>query len=138
MGLEQLGTIGYEVSAFGVLFVTIAFLSIVRWWTDILGRVLAAVLSTVSLILILTLLRLVHIQIPGLIWWRIILFWSFGLAVWAGLFTMIWAQFLAPRLRYQFHDRLTTPRRRGHEEADLADSRPDRDGGTHNDSTGER
>jgi len=135
MGLEGLGNLGYQVGAVGLIAVAVIYFMIVRWWTDPLGRVIAAVLGAVSLVLITTILRMLHIGIPHFMVWRAMMFWMFALAVWSGLMALIWAQLLAPRIK---HDRLTTPRRRGHEEADLADSRPDRDGRPDHDSAGER
>jgi hypothetical protein len=138
MGLEPLGNLGYTVGAVGIILVTVLYFLLVRWWNDHLGRVIAAVLGSISLVLITTILRMMHVGIPHFMVWRATMFWLFGLAVWAGLLTLIWAQFFAPRVK---QGRLPTPPRRGNEseqEADLADYRLGRHGGTDDDPAGER
>lgn len=133
MRLDLLGTIGWQVGAAGIVAVTLTYLIIVRWWTDHLGRIIAALLIALSLVLTLTVVRILRVDLPGKdLVWRVVVFWLFGAAVWSAFFTMVWAQFFAPRLRNRASkDRLTTPQGRGHEESDMADSRPDRDGGSH-------
>jgi hypothetical protein len=135
MGLEQLGSIGYQIGSIGILAVAVVYFTIVRWWTDALGRVLAAILGTTSLVLLMVAFRQLDVDLPGNFFaWRAAVFWLFGIAVWTGLITLVWAQFLAPR-----HNKMTTPQRRGHEqEVDLADSRPGRHGRADDDPAGER
>lgn len=128
---------GYQVGAAGIVFFTISFLLVVRWWTDWLGRVLAGTLLATSMVLSLTTLRQFHPE------WghsyyvcRLIVFWVFGLAVWSSLVTFVWAQFFAPRLKGTRLKRV--PHDEGkyrNEEAALADSRHNRDGDLH-DRTG--
>jgi hypothetical protein len=126
MGLEQFGNWGYQIGAVGIVAVTVTYFIIVRWWTDILGRVLAGVLGTTSLVLTMSTLRMLHVSLPDFFLWRAAVFWLFAIAVWAGLSTMVWSQFYAPKVRHR--ERLTTPQRREHEETDLAHPWHDRDG----------
>jgi hypothetical protein len=135
--LETLGTIGWQVGALGIAIVTVTYLAIVRWWTDHLGRVLAGLLTAVSLVLALTVLRIMKVDLPGNdLAWRAIVFWLFASAVWSALVTMLWAQFFAPRRR-STGDRLTTPHGRGYEESNLAAAGRDRDGDSHDRSGGD-
>lgn len=133
MELELLGNVGYQVGAVGILFVTVIYYISVRWWTDPLGRTLAAVLGTVSTVLIMSILRMLDVPIPNLLLWRALVFWMFGLAVWSGLLTMVWSLFFAPRLRIRSREGRTTHPRRVHEEASMADRRGNSDGHLHHD-----
>lgn len=100
MPLLELGSIGYQIGAVGILVFTLAFLASVRWWSDSLGRVMAAVLTTTSGMLVVTAIRQIWPDIDGAIFvWRAIVFWLFGIAVWASIGTFLWAQFFAPRLK---------------------------------------
>lgn len=126
--VETLGNVGYQIGAVGIAAFTLAFLVIVRWWTDLLGRLIAGVLFTLTLVLIMSTLRMLHVELPGgLLTWRLGVFWLFGAVVWSALGTFIWAQFWAPRIRESA--RMTTRREyRSEEQADLADRRHGRDG----------
>jgi hypothetical protein len=133
MGLEQLGSLGYQIGSFGIVAVAVVYFTIVRWWTDALGRVLAGILGTTSMVLVMVALRQLDVDLPGNFFaWRAAVFWLFGIAVWTGLVTLIWAQFLAPR-------QLTTPQRRGHEEqVDSSGTGIARHGRADDDPAGER
>jgi hypothetical protein len=135
MGLEQFGSLGYQIGSFGIVAVAVVYFTIVRWWTDVLGRVLAGVLGTTSLVLVMVAFRQLNVDLPGNFFaWRAAVFWLFGIAVWTGLVTLIWAQFLAPR-----YQQLTTPQRRGHEEqVDSAGAGSAGYGRADNDPAGER
>lgn len=134
--LIEIGNWGYQVGAVGIVAFTIAFLVITRWWTDSLGRLVAGVLLMISLVLSMTVLRMFDIPLPGgLPIWRVIVFWGFGVSVWVGLITFLWAQFLAPRIR-RSGGRMTTRREhnRDEQEAGMADYRHGSDGGSHDHS----
>lgn len=129
--LHDIGNFGYQVGALGIVAFTVAFLVIVRWWTDHLGRVIAGVLASISAVLIMTTVRMVKPELAAdhtYLTARGVVFWVFGLGIWIGLGSFVWAQFLAPRIRQS--ERMTTRREHKHEEADLAGSRPDRDDGS--------
>lgn len=125
--LLDIGNWGYQVGAVGIMTLTLAFLVSVRWWTDLLGRVLAAVFFSMSGILALGVIRLLNPDIGDTFFvWRAILFWGFGLGVWAGLAAFIWAQFFAPRMKI---DRMTTRKEHYHEqEGSMGSDRSRRDG----------
>jgi MFS family permease len=112
----------------GIVAFTIVYLAAVRWWTDILGRVIAGVFSATSAVLVVSTIRLINPDINGIyISVRALVYWLFGIAVWAGIGAFLWAQFMAPRGR-------TTRKEFFHEEAHLAD-RGNRDhGGLHDHS----
>lgn len=96
----DLGSLGYQVGAAGIIAFTLAFLVVVRWWTDWLGRVMASVLCSTSAVLVITTLRQLHPEWGDTyLTWRLVVFWVFGLAVWSSLATFVWAQFFAPRLK---------------------------------------
>jgi hypothetical protein len=129
--LHDLTLWGYQIGAVGIIVFTLAFLVLVRWWTDALGLILAALFFILSMVLMVTTFRLVGINPPGGIdWWRVFVFDAFGVVVWMAVGTFIWSQLFAPRVR---RPRMTT-RREHNEEADLADSRLGRDGDPDNGS----
>jgi hypothetical protein len=125
--LREVTLLGYQVGAIGIITFTVAFLVFVRWWTDMLGRIMAAVLFIMAMVLVMTTLRQFRIDLPGgLDWWRAVTFVLFGVVVWTALGTFVWSQFLAPRIRTK--RRMTTRKEYRSEEVDLANSRPGRDG----------
>lgn len=131
--VENIGNIGYQVGAIGIVLFSASFLIITRWWTDLLGRLVAGVLFTISAVLSMTVARMMNVEFPGgLFLWRAIVFWAFAFAVWTALCTFVWAQFLAPRIR-KTSGRMTTRREfhRDEQEAGLADSRHRSDGDLH-------
>lgn len=100
MHLLDFGSLGYQIGAVGIVAFTLAFVIVVRWWTDWLGRVLAGVLSATSAVLVVTTIRQIWPELGGgMLIVRTVVFWVFGLAVWSGLATFLWAQFIAPRIK---------------------------------------
>jgi hypothetical protein len=111
----------------GIIVLTFVFLAGVRWWSDILGRLIAGVLVSLSSVLAIIIVRQLGVELPGgILIWRAAVFCIFGLAVWTALGTFVWAQYGASRIQRK---RMTTRKeRKSDEEADLAGSRHDRDG----------
>lgn len=133
--VETLGNIGYQVGAVGIVAFAVSFLVITRWWTDLLGRLVAGVLITISAVLTMTVMRMLEVPLPGgLMVWRLVVFWAFGLAVWTALSTFLWAQFLAPRIRKQTGRMTTRREHRSEQETDLAGSGDSRNGSLHDHS----
>ncbi|MET0416557.1 MAG: hypothetical protein ABW022_11110 [Actinoplanes sp.] len=100
MALLDIGSLGFQIGALGILLFTFLFLVAVRWWTDWLGRVFGGVLFATSAVLAMTAYRQInpeHGEIVFIV--RAIIFWLFGIAVWSSLVTFVWAQFFAPRSR---------------------------------------
>lgn len=97
--LETVGDVGFVMAGVGMLVLGVLFLTCVRWWTDLLGAIIAAAFGAISLIMSLAAIRLVGLPLPGLFWWRAILFNVLGVVFWAGAAGFIWAQFIAPRVR---------------------------------------
>jgi hypothetical protein len=108
--LESIGSWGYQVGAVGIILLTVFYLVAVPWKTDILGRLIAGVLGSLSSVLIIIAARQLGWDPPGgLLVWRAIVFCVFGAAVWTALGTFIWAQFWAPRVQ---RNRVTTRKER--------------------------
>lgn len=100
MRILDLGSLGYQVGAAGIVFFTVAFLVSVRWWTDWLGRVLASVLFATSAVLIVVVLRQLFPEWEGpFLVVRAAVFWLFGVSIWVSLATFVWSQFFAPRVK---------------------------------------
>lgn len=128
--LLSIGNIGYQVGAVGIIAFSVAFLIGVRWWTDHLGRVIAGVLSSMSAVLVMTTVRMLSPELATdhtYLTVRLIVFVVFGSGIWIALASFVWAQFFAKRIRHSSDSRMTTRREHKDEEADLADSRSDRD-----------
>jgi len=86
MGLESLGSLGYQIGAAGIFLVAVIYFVIVRWWTDVLGRVLAAILGTTTSVLVMVALRQLGVDLPGgFLAWRAAVFVLFAIAVWSGV-----------------------------------------------------
>jgi len=100
MPILDVGSLGYQIGAVGIVFFTVAFLVSVRWWTDWLGRVLAGVLFATSAVLVVTTIRQLNPDLGGsFLIVRAVVFCLFGAAVWTSLATFVWAQFFAPRIK---------------------------------------
>jgi hypothetical protein len=99
MMLESVGNVGFITSALMFVLFTFLFLFSVRWWTDALGRMIAAVLTTVVLIMCLASMVVLGVPLPGINWWRAFLYGILALVLGFSNGFFIWAQFLAPRIR---------------------------------------
>lgn len=108
MMLEDLGNLGYQAGALGIVILTSLFLVAVRWWSDILGRVIAGILVSICGVLAISTVRIiVEPDSDTFFWWRLAIFWCFGVGVWIGLIVFVWAQFFARRRGVR--SKLTTP-----------------------------
>jgi hypothetical protein len=124
MDLIEAGNWGYRIGGLGIVAFTIVFLVAVRWRTDVLGRLLAAVFIVISAIFLTGGYRTLYPgDSGGFLLWRMVLYVSFALTIWAGFVSFIWSQFFAPRIKNR------TTRRRNDEEGNLAGRGPDPDGG---------
>lgn len=97
--LKAVGDIGFMISGIALVLFPLMFLVTVKWWTDWLGRIIALMFTVIGLIMTLSMVRLMGIPLPGIIWWRAFLFPALGLASWAACIGFAWSQFLAPRVR---------------------------------------
>lgn len=132
--LLNVGNVGYQVGAGGILAFTLAYLITVRWWSDHLGRVIAGVFSSMSMVLMVTTMRMVSPEIVTnhtYAGFRILVFWTFGLGVWFALVSFVWAQFFADRIRQS--ERGIKRKRKKDEKGCLADRGHHRDGDLHDD-----
>jgi hypothetical protein len=75
------------------------FLVSVRWWTDVLGRILAFVFGSMATMCAVIIVVTLGIPVPGLVHVRAALYTAFAVSVWGGVVAFLWAQFAAPRLR---------------------------------------
>ena len=132
MDLLKAGSWGYQIGALGIVAFTLAFLIVVRWWTDLLGRVLAFVFTITSVVLLISAYRALTLtNSHGFLTVRVIVYWVFGLGIWTGLTSFFWFQFFAPRIR---RNRTTRKEHQEHveeHEGGMASSGPDRDGDSH-------
>lgn len=125
MDLLEIGSWGYQIGALGIVAFTACFLIAVRWWTDLLGKILAFVFGITSLVLLLSAYRsITQTTADGFLIVRVLLYWTFAIGTWTGLFSFFWFQFFAPRIRQG----MTTRREARDEKADLARTRPGSDG----------
>jgi hypothetical protein len=77
MDLLDIGSTGYQIGALGIVAFAVSFFAVVRWWTDLLGRVLAFVFGITSLVLLVSAYRsLTDVQSHGFLVVRAIVFGS--------------------------------------------------------------
>jgi hypothetical protein len=120
MDLLEFGSWGYRIGALGIVAFTVSFLMTVRWWSDLLGRVLAVVFTVMTVVFITSAYRTAHpIDTPSFLLWRTIVYWAYGAGIWGGLLTFLWFQFFAPRIKAG-----TTRRGNKDEEVHVAGSGP--------------
>jgi hypothetical protein len=99
MMVKAAGDIGFVLSGIALVLFPIMFLTSVRWWSDWLGRIIAAMFTVIGLLMALSMIRLLGVPLAGLFWWRAFLFPSLAVASWAACIAFIWSQFIAPRVR---------------------------------------
>jgi hypothetical protein len=93
------GTLALAIGAIGVMVWAVAFLGAVRWWSDMLGRVLASVFGSMGVMCAVITVVTFGIPVPALVYVRAALYSAFAVSVWGGVIAFLWAQFAAPRLR---------------------------------------
>src|SRR5215213_4268240 len=98
--MKQVGDLGIWAGAIGIFAFTTLFLVATRWWTDVLGRTLAAVFVAASGVLCIASLRSADVElIGGIMTWRAVCYVTCGGVMWAAGMTCCWAQWCAPRRR---------------------------------------
>ncbi len=97
--VQSWGTWALTVGAIGVVVWSTMFLVSVRWWTDALGRVLAAVFGSMGIMCVVITIVTLGIPVPAVQYVRAALYSAFAVSVWGGVVAFLWAQFAAPRLR---------------------------------------
>lgn len=97
---QEVGDLGIIVAGLGIVAFSLLFLTCVRWWTDWLGRSIAAVTAVPAVILGLSVWRLLGGDlIGGVQVWRATLFPLMGVVIWVATGVFLWAQFIAPRIK---------------------------------------
>jgi hypothetical protein len=97
--VKEWGTIGFQVASFAFIAFVIGFFATVKWWTDVLGRTIAGVVGSAAAIMGVSLCYTIGVPIPGILWVRALLYWSFALTMSAAMAAFFWSQFVAPRVR---------------------------------------
>lgn len=98
MTLKEVGDTGVTVASLGIVAFAILFLVCVRWWSDVLGRSIAAVAIVPAVILGLSIYRMAGGGLAGGVQlWRAILYPVLGGVIWVAVGLFIWYQFFAPR-----------------------------------------
>src|SRR4030042_352533 len=98
--LKAIGDWGFVFAGSGVVVFTLLFLLSVRWWSDHLGRAIAAVTGLTSLIAALGIARFVDTPVPGGIdMWRAVIYPLLGASLWASIILFAWVQFIRPIVR---------------------------------------
>jgi len=97
--LKLAGDVGFVLAGTGAFAFALLFFICVRWWSDLLGRILAGAIGSIAFIMVLSMVRLIGLPLPGLFWWRAFLFNALGLVLWAGAGAFVWTQFFASSRR---------------------------------------
>jgi hypothetical protein len=103
--LEVIGDIGFLLSAAMLILFSLLYLICVRWWTDILGRLIASVLIIIFTIMTLASIRILDVPLPGVQWWRAGLYGGLGVSMTAANAVFVWSQFIAPRVKRSTNER---------------------------------
>lgn len=97
--MRAAGDFGLIAAGVGIIIFTMLFMTSVRWWTDHLGRAIAAFFGSVAAIFALVIVRVAGFPLPGVQVWRAFLFNAMAVSMWAGLVGFVWAQFVQRRVR---------------------------------------
>lgn len=97
--MKTVGDVGLVLAGVGIIVFTTLYLVSVRWWTDHLGRAVAAFFGSVGAIMALVIWRVIGWPLPGVHWWRAFLFNAMAVSIWAGVIGFVWAQFIQRRVR---------------------------------------
>lgn len=91
--VELWGNVGFLVFSVSILVFTFIYLTMSRWYTSFLGTILAVFTSGVLVLCVYICLRVWGIDLPGVEWLRLILFWILGLSMLGSVVGFLEVQF---------------------------------------------
>lgn len=91
--LELWGDIGFLVFTFSSAIFTFMYLSLSRWYKSFTGSLIAVYMFSIVFLCCYLSLRIWDIQLPGVDYVRLIMFWVLGLAMVAAVIGFLEIQF---------------------------------------------
>jgi hypothetical protein len=91
--LDLWGNIGFLVLSGGSVLFTLLYLTMTRWYRTFMGTLIAIHLAGIALLTAYLSLRIWDIDVPGVEWVRLIIFWVLGLAMVAASIGFLQVQF---------------------------------------------
>lgn len=91
--LELWGDIGFLVFTFSSLLFTLLYLTLSRWFKSFVGTIIAIFSVGVVILCGYLSLRIWGINVPGVEWVRLILFWTLGITMFSSVIGFIEVQF---------------------------------------------
>lgn len=96
--VKEWGTDAFLVASIAFGLFTVLFMVGVRWWTDLLGRTIAAVCGSIAAIMLVADTRTLGLSIPDYMLVRAILFTVFACVMVGAVGIFVYVQFLSPRI----------------------------------------
>lgn len=91
--LELWGNVGFLVLTGGSIIFTLLYLSMSRWYKNFMGTIIALHLVGIDFLCSYLTLRIWDIDVPGVEWVRLVMFWMLGLGMLAASVGLINVQF---------------------------------------------
>jgi hypothetical protein len=91
--IDLWGSIGFLVLSFGSLLFALLYLSMTRWYKTFMGTLIAIHVTGIGILTTYLSLRIWDIDVPGVEWVRLIIFWVLGLAMIAASIGFLQIQF---------------------------------------------
>jgi hypothetical protein len=111
--LDLWGNIGFLVLTFSSLIFTFLYLTSSRWYKSFMGSLIAVFLVCVVVLTTYLSLRVWDIEVPGVEWVRLIIFWLLGISMLSAIVGFIEVQFgsRATKLRNRLSKRYSDVRK---------------------------
>jgi hypothetical protein len=91
--IEFWGDVGFLIFTFSTIVFTIIYLTMSRWFKSFVGTIIAIFTSGVVVLCIYLSLRIWEIEVPGVEWVRLIIFWILGIAMLVSIIGFLEVQF---------------------------------------------
>jgi TRAP-type C4-dicarboxylate transport system permease small subunit len=91
--VQFLGNVGFLLFTTSALLFTLLYLSLSRWYKSFVGTIIAIFSSNVIILCVYLSLRVWHIEVPGIDWVRLIIFWILGIVMAISVIGFLQVQF---------------------------------------------
>jgi hypothetical protein len=91
--LELWGNVGFLVLTGGSIIFTLLYLSLSRWYKNFMGTLIAVHLAGIDFLCAYLSLRIWDIDVPGVEWVRLLMFWILGVGMITASVGLVQVQF---------------------------------------------
>src|SRR3954468_5010997 len=91
--VELWGNIGFLLFTVSATLFTLAYLTLSRWYKSFIGTILAAFCGGVIILSVYLSLRIWGINVPGVEWVRLVIFWALGFTMLVSVIGFLEVQF---------------------------------------------